>query len=883
MKLTSNSGKDLRRAFLDFFKEKGHREVRSHALIPPNDPTLYFVNAGMVQFKDLFVGAREADYTTATTCQKCLRVSGKHNDLENVGRTARHHTLFEMLGNFSFGDYFKEEAIAHAWEFLTEVVELPKDKLHISVHPDDDEARTIWHEKMGVPLDRIHDDPDNFWSMADTGPCGPCSEIHYDFGPSYSDGKDVTFGTPEADARINEVWNLVFMQFDRSEDGTMTPLPKPSIDTGMGLERLARVLQDKATNYDTDLFLPIIEKMAERAGVTYLDNDETDVALRVIADHSRAAAFLIADGIYPDNEGRGYVLRRIMRRAIRFGRILGVEDPFLVDTTAHVVDLFGEAYPELVEGKDTIHRIVLQEEKRFGKTIKAGLKRLEDALGKLGEGETELDGRVAFELYDTYGFPPDLTRLIASDKGVTMDSKGFDEAMEEQRERARAASKFGTTDTAAFQELVEGGMTTEFTGYTDEAGQAKIIALLVEGDRIPRAAAGQRLAVITPSTPFYAESGGQVGDRGRIVTDGGVIRVDTTQKPFGDLIVHFGEVESGHVIEGADATLEVDSAARNATRKNHSATHLMHFALRDVLGEHVRQRGSLVGPERLRFDFSHTGAMTRDEIAKVELVVNDLILANEGVDTQQMSMDDALEAGAIAFFEDKYGDKVRVLQVGSKSTELCGGTHVTATGDIGMFKILGESAISSGVRRVEAVTGMGAVRWVQNQAATLRGLADDLRVGVDQVKWRVDKLMDDNKSLERELAETRTQAQVAMAESALSNAKVYGDFKAGAVRLDGVGGKELRALAERLRDKLGGAGAVMVAGQDGAKVSIVIAATKDASKKFHAGKTVGALAPLVGGRGGGRPDMAQAGGGDGSRLDEVISGFYEHAEAAFAG
>ena len=646
--------------------------------------------------------------------------------------------------------------------------------------------------------------------------------------------------------------------------------------------QIARVIQGKSTNYDTDLFLPLIEGMAKRAGVTYGDDQETDVALRVIADHSRAAAFLIADGIYPDNEGRGYVLRRIMRRAIRFGRILGVEDPFLVSTTAHVVEMFSDAYPELREGAATIERIVLQEERRFGKTIKAGLKRLSDALDKLNGDSKTLDGRVAFELYDTYGFPPDLTRLIAGDQGVDVDQAGFDEAMEEQRERARAASKFGNVDTTSFQALVEDGVETAFVGYVSESSSSSIVSLLVEGERIPRAAAGQRLAVVTPVTPFYAEAGGQVGDCGVIETDTGVIRVETTQKPFGDLIVHFGEVASGHVVEGAQARLNVDSAARDATRKNHSATHLMHFALREVLGEHVRQRGSLVGPERLRFDFSHTGAMSRAEIAQVEAVVNELVLINEGVDTDLMTMDEALAAGAIAFFEDKYGDDVRVLKVGSKSTELCGGTHVSATGDIGLFKIVGESAISSGVRRVEAVTGMGAVRWAQSQASTLRALADDLRVGVDQVAWRVGKLMEDNKQLERELAEARTAAQVARAESSLEQARTYGDFRAAAVRLDGVGGKGLRALAERLRDKLGSAGVVLVAGQDGAKVSLVVAATKDASKRAHAGKMVGALAPLVGGRGGGRPDMAQAGGSDGSRLDEVVATFYSQAEAALS-
>ncbi len=880
------SGHDIRRAFLDFFAERGHREVRSYALIPPDDPTLYFVNAGMVQFKDVFVGARTVDYSRATTCQKCLRVSGKHNDLENVGRTARHHTFFEMLGNFSFGDYFKRDAIRYGWDFITKVLGLPEDKLYVTVYPEDEEAERIWKEEVGVAPERVFHDPDNFWSMADTGPCGPCSEIHYDLGPSMSGGKEVPFGHPEADDRYMELWNLVFMQFDRAADGTMNPLPKPSIDTGAGLERLALVMQGKASNYETDLFWPIIERVAHKAGVDYGANgwdDERDVALRVIADHSRAAAFLIADGIYPDNEGRGYVLRRIMRRAIRFGRLLGFTEPFLVDTTAHVVELMGATYPELREGAETIHRIVLQEEKRFGRTINAGLKRLDAELARLADaGETTLDGRVAFELYDTHGFPPDLTALICGERGVEVDQAGFDAGMEEQRARARAASKFGGEDTTAYQALVEAGMATQFTGYETEEGDSQIAALLVEGERVPQAAAGQTVALVTPVTPFYAESGGQVGDVGVIETRGGArLRVTDTQKPFGDLIVHYGVVEGGSLREGEDVHLAVDHEAREATRRNHSATHLMHHALRSVLGAHVRQRGSMVGPHRLRFDFSHTGGMTPEEIREVERQVNAHVLANDPIETQVLPMDDAIAAGAIAFFEEKYGATVRMLKVGPDSTELCGGTHARRTGDIGLFKIVAEGAISSGVRRVEAVTGMNAVTWAQDTAATLHDVAEQLRVGVPQVADRVDKLLAERKELHAALDEARVAARLAAAKAALADAPTWGGARVAAVRIDGVPGKELRAVAERLRAELGGPGAVLIAGQaDDGKVSLVVAATKDVAKKLHAGKTVGQLAPLVGGRGGGRPDLAQAGGSDAEQLGEVLARFRALAEQA---
>ena len=881
----------IRRTFVDYFTARGHRQVRSSALIPGNDPTLFFTNSGMVQFKDVFVGARPVDYARATTVQKCLRVSGKHNDLENVGRTARHHTFFEMLGNFSFGDYFKKDAILYAWELLTKVFELPVDKLHVSVHPDDEEAYGYWKDLVGVDPTHIHRDPQNFWQMGDIGPCGPCSEIHIDLGPTMSNGVvDVKYGEPAGEHRYLELWNLVFMQYERAfgpnGEIVQTTLPKPSIDTGAGLERIVAVLQGKFNNYDTDAFTPIIDIVAAKAGVTYHANAETDVALRVIADHTRAATALIADGIYPDNEGRGYVLRRIMRRAIRFGRLLGLEEPFLIDTCAKCIEMLSDVYPELEAGRDTIHRIVLQEEKRFGRTIKAGLKLLGDEADKVRKaGGTMLSGEVAFTLYDTHGFPTDLTNLILSEEGLTYDQAGYDVAMEAQRARARAASKFGAVDKAAYQGLVEGGISaTRFLGYKDDHAVAKVLALLVEGVRVPHAAAGQRVEVVTDETPFYAESGGQVGDVG---TAAGLEntdfkgRVEDVQKPFGDVFVHIVTVDEGTLREGDRIVLTIDHAARANTRKNHSATHLLHDALRKVLGQHVRQRGSMVAPHRLRFDFSHTGPMTDEEIRQVELLVNAHVVDNEPVETEVLPYDAAIAKGAIAFFDEKYGDDVRVLSVGSESVELCGGTHVARTGDIGLFKVVSEGPISAGVRRLEAVTGMDAVHYALKRDAQVRAIASELRVGPDDVNDRIAKLLDAQRQLGNDLQAARLEWRKAQASASITNAKQVGAFRVAAIRVDGVPGKDVRALAESLRDQLG-SGVVLVAGIDEGKVSLVVANTADARAKLPAGVLVGELAPFVGGKGGGKPDVAQAGGSDHSRLSDLIATFYAKAEAALA-
>lgn len=873
----------IRRAFLDFFHERGHRVVPSHGLIPPGDPTLYFINAGMVPFKDVFTGERKVDDTRAVSCQKCLRVSGKHNDLENVGHTPRHHTFFEMLGNFSFGDYFKAEAIQYGWSFLVDVLELPADYLHVTIYPGDEEARRHWLDDVGIPAERLHEDPENLWAMGDTGPCGRCSEIHIDLGVLMSDAEPVAWDDPRAEERFLELWNLVFMESEALDDGSTRPLPSPSIDTGMGLERVAAVVQGSSSNFDTDLFVPIIEAVAERAGVRYGADEDTDVALRVIADHSRATAFLVADGVYPENEGRGYVLRRIMRRAIRFGRHLGITDPLLVDTTQQVVDMMGEHYPELVERRETIRRMVAAEEERFGRTIQAGLRRLDQALQRLeAEGRDTLEGRVAFELYDTHGFPLDLTQLICAERGVSVDEAGFHEAMAEQRERARAASGFGHGDVAAYRELADEGVASRFTGYDTDVERSPVRALLVGGERVERAEAGDEVEVVVDRTPFYPEGGGQVGDVGtiRVVGQGSVgqgagrVRVEDTQKPWGELIVHRGRLEEGAIAVDDEVDLAIDVEARELTRRNHTATHLLHYALRTVLGDHVQQRGSLVAPHRLRFDFSHTGAMTAEEIAEVDRLVNELVQRNEPVRDELVSYEQAVEKGAIAFFGEKYGEKVRVLKAGSESMELCGGTHARATGDIGFFKILSETGISSGVRRLEVATGMDALRWVQEREGLLQTASEELNVQPEQMLPRVEKLVEERKQLADEAKQARVDAQLARAESSLDDAREINGYRVAAVRLDGVGGKELRALGEKLRNKIG-RGAVLLAAVDGSKVSLLVGATKDAAERVDAGSLIGELAPLVGGKGGGRSDIAQAGGGDVEGVDDVIEAFHE--------
>ncbi|MFZ4578074.1 MAG: alanine--tRNA ligase [Myxococcota bacterium] len=870
----------IREAFLAYFARHGHIRVASHSLLPPADPTLLFVNAGMVQFKDYFTGARPAPYKTATTTQKCLRVSGKHNDLENVGRTARHHTLFEMLGNFSFGDYFKEDAVRFAWEFLTDVVQLDKSRLvttyfggNASVAADL-EARDLWIKVAGLPAERVVPlgEKDNFWAMGESGPCGPCTEIYFDLDPSQ--GPKVTLA--DDDGRYMEIWNLVFMQYDR-QDGVLTPLPAPCVDTGMGLERIASVCQGVGSNYDTDLFHDLIALTEQLSGRTHTGkfdpenvvsrnpDIEQDVAFRVIADHARATAFLIAEGIYPDSEGRGFVLRRVMRRAIRFGRKLGMEQPFFAEVAAKVADLLGDVFPELQASRALIVRIAKQEEERFGQTLVDGERLLSTEMARVeAEGAARvLDGKLVFALHDTHGFPTDLTALIAAERGFTLDMPGFDKAMAEQRARGRASWKSGADATAAIAaELAQEGMSTQFLGYDQDQAEGKVLALVHDGGRVVQATPGETVLVVLDRTPLYGEGGGQVGDLGSLAWGaGGKAWIKDTQKTAQGLHLHSTTVESGVLNVGDIVRVDVEVERRALIRAAHSATHLLHKALRDRLGPHVKQRGSLVQPGRLRFDFSHYAALTPEEIRGVELDANWQVLANVPAHVSQSSMDEAVAKGALAFFGDKYGDVVRVVQLGD-STELCGGTHVTRTGDIGLIKILSDSAVSAGVRRVEAVCHVGAVTVVQQQAATLDGLARRLGVGTDAVADRLEKLLDGAKAAAIEIEQWKGKALTAAAGGggAQAQEQAFGNVKAAFRVVDGADAGPLRTLADQIRDQLGSGVVALLSRLDGGKALLLVAVTKDLTAKVQAGAVVGALAPLMGGRGGGRPDMAQAGG-----------------------
>ncbi len=858
---------DVRAAFLAYFQERGHAVVRSSGLVPQNDPTLFFTNAGMVQFKDVFTGKEKRGYSRATTVQKCLRVSGKHNDLENVGVTPRHHTFFEMLGNFSFGDYFKEEAIACAWELLTKKLGIDANRLWVTVYEKDDEALAIWRDKVGVPAERIQKlgEADNFWSMGDTGPCGPCTEIHYDHGPSVSDD---TRGPAFGDPRYVEIWNLVFMQFDRAADGTMTPLPRPSIDTGAGLERVAAVVQGVYSNYDTDLFTPILAKAAELAGVRYGADKDTDTALRVIADHSRAAAFLVADGVMPSNEERGYVLRRIMRRGIRYGVKLGLKGPFLHETVATVIEHFGEAYPELRERAQFVRDVVRTEEERFSATLDRGMALLEKAMA---ENASQIPGETAFILSDTFGFPIDLTQLIAAERGRTVDEAGFERLREEQRAKGRAAWK-GSGEASiekVWHQLAETNATV-FTGYTDNEGVASVRALVSEGAAVSTLSEGDEGAVIVDRTPFYAESGGQAGDTGSLAWEGGEAVVTDTTKPAGDLWVHHVRVTKGSLRVGQSASMTVDSGRRDRTRLNHTGTHLLHAALKTVLGDHVMQKGSLVGPERLRFDFSHHKPMTSDELRRVEDMVNGQILANHKVDTNVQTIDEARAAGATALFGEKYGDVVRVVRVDAFSMELCGGTHARRSGDIGLLKIVSEAGVAAGVRRIEAQTGAGAHAYVRGLESATRDAAAELHTSPDKLVEGVKRLLEERARLQKELDTARRDAARASAGDLSAKAVVVDGVKVVAARLD-ADAKTMRDEADRLRDQLGSC-VVVLAAVEGDDVRVLAAVSKDlAGTKFNAGKLVGALAAMVGGKGGGRPDLAQAGGKDPSGVDAMLA------------
>ena len=846
----SISSAELRRAFLEFFRERGHEVVPSSPLVPGNDPTLLFTNAGMVPFKDVFLGKEDRGYTRACSSQRCVRAGGKHNDLENVGYTARHHTFFEMLGNFSFGDYFKREAIQYAWQFLTQVVNLPPEKLWVTVYEEDDEAARIWLEEIGVDPERFSriGAHDNFWSMGDTGPCGPCSEVFYDHGPEVPGGPP---GTPEEDGdRFIEIWNLVFMQYNRAADGAMTDLPKPSIDTGMGLERLAAVLQGVHSNFEIDLFRNLIRAAADVTGA----KDFEDSSLKVIADHIRACAFLIADGVFPANEGRGYVLRRIIRRAVRHGYKLGQEDVFFHKLVQPLVAEMGEAFPELAEQQKQVERLLKREEEQFHETLEQGLKLLESDLKHL-RGSV-IPGGTVFKLYDTYGFPVDLTADIARERDLTIDMEGFESHMEAQRERARAASQF-RADHAGDAEV---DASSRFTGYDHLRDTGTVAALFAEGRSVNRLETGQQGMVVLDATPFYAESGGQVGDTGTLTASGVRFRVDDTVRQ-GEAIGHLGVVEEGAIAAGDSLEATVDGERRAAIRLNHTATHLLHAVLRERLGTHVHQKGSLVAPDRLRFDFSHPEPIDPAELRRIEQIVNARIRANEAADIRVMPYQQAIDLGAMALFGEKYGDQVRVVRFGDLTTELCGGTHVDRTGDIGLFRIVEETGVAAGVRRIEAITGARAVEWVEEQASEVRQVADMLRASPENIRVRLEQVLDRQRQAEKEL-ERLKQKLASQAGGDLADSAVDVDgIRVVASTLEGGDAKSLRDTVDQLKNKLGSA-AVVLAAVDGGKVRLVAGVTSDLTDRVKAGELVNVVAQQVGGKGGGRPDMAQAGGSE---------------------
>ena len=857
---------EIRDKFLSFFESKGHTRVRSSSLIPGNDPTLLFTNSGMVQFKDVFLGQDKRSYTRATTAQRSVRAGGKHNDLENVGYTARHHTFFEMLGKFSFGDYFKKDAIHYAWELLTSVYGLPKDKLTVTVYQEDDEAYEIWKNEIGVPVERIirigdnkgaRYASDNFWQMADTGPCGPCTEIFYDHGPEIWGGPP---GSPDEDGdRFIEIWNLVFMQFNKDEAGVLHPLPKPCVDTGMGLERLSAVLQHVHSNYEIDTFQNLIKAAARETGCTDLENN----SLRVIADHIRCAGFLIVDGIIPGNEGRGYVLRRITRRALRHGHKLGQSQPFFYKLVADLVKEMGGAYPELAEVAERVAQVLKTEEERFGETLEHGMKILEAALVKDGKN---LDGETAFTLYDTYGFPLDLTADICRERNVVLDEAGFNAAMERQRQTARAAGKFKMATAIEYS-----GDKTKFVGYDQLQHEAKVVALYVDGSAVNEIKAGQQAIVVLDTTPFYAESGGQCGDSGVLMgLDGAVFEVADTQKIQADVFGHHGVLKSGSLTIVQNVKAEVNAEIRAQTMRNHSATHLMHKALREVLGSHVAQKGSLVDVEKTRFDFSHNGPMTADEIRQVESIVNREILANAATRAQVMGYDDAVKHGAMALFGEKYGDEVRVLDIGS-SRELCGGTHVSRTGDIGLFKIVAESGVAAGIRRVEAVTGEVALALVQSLNSRINEAAAALKAQPEELTQRIGQVQDHVKALEKELATLKSKMASSQGDDLVVKAVDVKGIKVLAATLEVADVTALRETMDKLKDKLKTAAIVLAAVNDG-KVSLIAGVTADSTSKVKAGDLVNFVAQQVGGKGGGRPDMAQAGGTDPSGLPNALAG-----------
>jgi alanyl-tRNA synthetase len=878
---TPQSGNDIRSAFVDFFGRQGHTHVASSSLVPKADPTLLFTNAGMVQFKDVFTGAEQRPYRRAVTAQKCVRAGGKHNDLENVGRTARHHTFFEMLGNFSFGDYFKEAAVAFAWEFLTTTLGLPPERLWATIHEGDtgmqlgpdEEARALW--RRYVPDARIVacSTKDNFWSMGDTGPCGPCSEIIYDQGPGMGCGRPTCAVGCDCD-RYLELWNLVFMQFERSGDGVLTPLPRPSIDTGAGLERLAAVLQGVTSNFDTDLLRPIIAFMEDLSGVRYGAGPQTDVSLRVIADHARSTTFLAADGVLPSNEGRGYVVRRILRRGLRHGRLLGLDEPFMAKVTGRVVDLMQGAYPDLAEAREHVARVTLAEEEQFGHTLRVGLRLVESLVEEQkAEGAAAIPGAEIFRLYDTYGFPVDLLRDIASDHGLALDEPGFESAMAEQRTRARE-SWVGSGEVEipnGLKELI-GTVRVEGLWYATRTAEARVVAILIGDARQPVDALeeGASGEVLLDRTPFYPEAGGQVGDTGSLAADGLAAEVEDARRPVPGLVLHRVRVKRGTLRRGQTVRAAVDEARRRMTAKNHTATHLLHAALRQTLGDHVKQAGSLVAPDRLRFDFTHFSPLSPHEVDRIEESVNAQVWENRGVTTQVMSLDEALASGAMALFGEKYGEQVRVVSVPEFSTELCGGTHVGATGEIGLFKIVAQGGVAAGVRRVEAVTGPGAYQHIKREAQVLTETAARLKARPLELVEKVEKLAETSRDLEREVQRLQARLLGGTLERLLAGAADVDGVRVVGALVEAADAKGMRELGDRLRDRLQ-SGVVALAMQGDGKVTWVTMVTQDLTGRLHAGHLARDLAKLTGGGGGGRPDMAEAGGKDPGRIPDALA------------
>ena len=869
------TGDAIRESFLKFFESKGHTRVASSSLIPKDDPTLLFTNAGMVQFKNAFLGLENRGYTRAVTCQKCARAGGKHNDLENVGVTARHHTFFEMLGNFSFGDYFKEEAIAWAWEYLIDVVKLPKEKLWVTIFEDDDEAFKIWHEKMKVPADRIvrMGEKSNFWMMGETGPCGPCSEIIYD------QGEGTGCGRPECDIHCEcdrhlEIWNNVFTQFDRDVSGKLTPLPNPNIDTGMGLERLTAVIQGVKSNYDTDLFAPLIRFVEKASGKTYGKNSDNDISIRVIADHSRAVTFLIGDGILPSNEGRGYVLRRILRRAARHGKMLGIDKPFLNDAAMVVIDMMKYTYPDLADKASYITKVILNEEQRFMETLDAGLRILQEETAALKKaGKSVLQGTLIFKLYDTYGFPTDLTADIVKKDKITLDMEGFEDEMERQRERARGAWKGSGEEAVAecYLKVSSSGVVSEFCGYEiSSKDEAKVTAIFADGMSVDAAQTGQKAEIVVDTTPFYGESGGQTGDTGFLQGEAFSFLVEDTKKPVDKFIVHRGTLQSGEIRIGAKVKLVVDLERRKAIAANHSGTHLLQAALKAVLGDHIKQSGSLVNAERLRFDFTHFSKITDEELLRVETIVNEMIRKNIAVQTEVCALEDALKTGATAVFDEKYGATVRIVKMGEMSMELCGGTHVGRTGDIGLLKIMHESAIAAGVRRIEAVTGKEAVLHIQKAEEELKRTAGLFKAGHLEVYDRADKLLKNVRDLEKEIEALKGKLAAKDSGDLMSQVKEIAGVKVLAAEVAISDAKTLRDFGDKLRDKLA-SGVILLGSKADDKALLLCMVTKDLSNKFHAGNIIRELAPIVGGKGGGRPDMAQAGGTQPENLSKIFA------------